>query len=108
MNTKIYAGRLTARLFLCSKSAYTKNRISGGLFSESVTIKTLWFFRLSLFLCIGVKLSTGKTKHRKNNYIIYDKNKNGHDNNASIMRKKKLLVRRIFVCRLLSLELKHN
>ena len=29
-------------------------------------------------------------------------NKNGHDNNASIMRKKKLLDRRIFVCRFLS------
>ena len=44
MNTKTYAGRSIARLFLCSKNAYTNNRISGGLFSGNVTIKTLWFF----------------------------------------------------------------
>ena len=46
--------------------------------------------------------TANKRSHRKNNNIIYDKNKNGHDNNASIMRKKKLLDRRIFVCRFLS------
>ena len=56
MNTKTYAGRLIARLFLCSKSAYTNNRISGGLFSENVTIKTLRFFRLSSFLCSTVTI----------------------------------------------------
>ena len=62
MNTKTYAGRLTARLFLCSKSAYTNNRISGGLFSENVTIKTLRFFRLSSFLCSTVKSRSKREK----------------------------------------------
>ena len=34
MNTKTYAGRLTAQFFLCSKSAYTKNLILDGLFQK--------------------------------------------------------------------------
>lgn len=55
MNTKTYAGCLTARFFLCSKSAYTKNLILDGLFSENVTVKVLQFFRLLSFLCITVK-----------------------------------------------------
>lgn len=55
MNTKTYAGRLTTRFFLCSKSAYTKNLILDGLFSENVTVKILQFFRLLSFLCITVK-----------------------------------------------------
>ena len=62
MNTKNYAGRLIARLFLCSKIAYTNNRISGGLFSENVTIKTLRFFRLSSFLCSTVKSRSKREK----------------------------------------------
>ena len=55
MNTKTYVGRLTARFFLCSKSAYTKNLILDELFSENVTVKVLQFFRLLSFLCITVK-----------------------------------------------------
>ena len=62
MNTETYAGRLIARLFLCSKSAYTNNRISGGLFLGNVTIKTLRFFRLSSFLCSTVKSRSKREK----------------------------------------------
>ena len=70
MNTETYAGRLTARLFLCSKSAYTDNRISGGLFSGNVTIKTLRFFRLSPFLCSTVKSRSKREKLSLKTLII--------------------------------------
>ena len=62
MNTETYAERLIARLFLCSKSAYTKNRISGGLFSENVTIKTLRFFAFRLCRCSTVKSRSKREK----------------------------------------------
>lgn len=55
MNTKTYAGRIIARLFLCSKSAYTNNRISGGLFSENVTIKLSGFFAFRHFVVAQLK-----------------------------------------------------
>ena len=67
MNTETYAGRLIARLFLCSKSAYTKNRISSGLFSENVTIKTLRFF--------AFRHSFAECFHRYSAHAIVDKNK---------------------------------
>ena len=70
MNTETYAGRLIARLFLCSKSAYTNNRISGGLFSGNVTIKTLRFFRLSSFLCSTVKSRSKREKLSLKTLII--------------------------------------
>ena len=67
MNTETYAGRLIARLFLCSKSAYTKNRISSGLFFRKYGYKNSAFF--------AFRHSFAECFHRYSAHAVVDKNK---------------------------------